>query len=71
MNHQASYKELLAKLQEKTGKTEEAINKQLEEKTKKFSGLLSKEAALFLLAKEAGITPNQDRLVELTPINQL
>lgn len=62
--------EILAKLQEKTGKSEEELNAIAEEKTKRFNGLLSKEAALFLLAREAGIFI-EGKPLQPVPINQL
>lgn len=60
----------LLQLQQKTGKTAIEIESLIEEKTTRFGGLLSKEAALFLLAKEAGLTQTSE-LVQLVPINQL
>ncbi len=50
---------LLEEYLKKTGKTREEAEHLILEKTQKFAGLLTDEAALFLLAKEAGIDPDQ------------
>ncbi len=68
--HSVSSTEILAKLREKTGKTEVELNASAEEKTRQFNGLLSKEAALFLLAREAGIFI-EGKPLQPIPINQL
>ncbi len=68
--HSVSSTEILAKLREKTGKTEEELNAIAEEKTRQFNGLLSKEAALFLLAREQGIFV-EGKPLQPIPINQL
>lgn len=64
---------LLEKLQTKTGKSKAELETLAEEKTQKFAGLLSKEAALFLLAKEAGAVESQALQLpaQPIPINQL
>lgn len=62
--------EILGKLKEKTGKSEEELNALAEEKTRRFNGLLSKEAALFLLCREAGIFI-EGKPLQPVPINQL
>jgi len=51
----ATSAELLEQFMHKTGKTRAEAEALILEKTQKFAGLLSNEAALFLLAKEAGI----------------
>lgn len=68
--HPVSSTEILAKLKEKTGKTEDELNASAEEKTRQFNGLLSKEAALFLLAREQGIFI-EGKPLQPIPINQL
>lgn len=61
---------LLEKLKEKTGKNQAELEALAREKSQRFHGLLSQEAALFLLAKEAGITVDEKPL-QPQPINQL
>jgi replication factor A1 len=65
-----SSQELLEQLKKKTGKSEEELDAIAEEKTQKFNGLLSKEAALFLLARENGIVV-EGKPLQPIPINQL
>lgn len=63
--------ELLDQLSQKTGQSRDEIQEKILEKTRKFSGLLNEEAALVLLAKEAGITQIPKRIFSPTPLNQL
>lgn len=63
--------QLLDQLSQKTGQTRDEIQEKILEKTRKFSGLLNEDAALVLLAKEAGITQTNHRLFSPTPLNQL
>jgi replication factor A1 len=60
----------MEQLKKKTGKSEEELDAIAEEKTQKFNGLLSKEAALFLLARENGIVV-EGKPLQPIPINQL
>ncbi|MBS3061275.1 MAG: hypothetical protein J4215_01690 [Candidatus Diapherotrites archaeon] len=63
---------LLNQYLEKTGKSPEEAEKLIREKTAKFAGLLTEEAALFLLAKEAGINPDlATKTIQPVPIQQL
>jgi ssDNA-binding replication factor A large subunit len=64
--------ELLAQYLTKTGKSAADAEKAIKEKTQKFAGLLTEEAALFLLAKEAGVETDSLRpAVHPTPIRDL
>ncbi len=47
--------ELIKEISEKTGKTEEEINKLIQAKVKKFSGLLTEQGATFMIQKELGL----------------
>ncbi len=47
--------EIIAKIKEKGGLTEEQINKRISQKLKQLSGLISKEGAAHIIANELGI----------------
>ncbi|MDO8625645.1 MAG: DUF2240 family protein, partial [Candidatus Diapherotrites archaeon] len=56
----------------KTGQTPEQAQARILEKTQKFAGLLTEDAALFLLAKEAGVeTDALQAPLKPTPIGEL
>ena len=64
--------QLFGQFVQKTGKTAEECQQLIREKTEKFSGLLTEEAALFLLAKEAGMEPDAPaKTLQPVPIQQL
>lgn len=48
-------KELIGQIVKKTGLAEEDIQKRIDEKEKEFNGLVSREGAIYIIGKEAGI----------------
>lgn len=54
------YEEIVAKIKEKSGLSDEDINSKISEKTKQLSGLISKEGAAHIIANELGIKLFED-----------
>ncbi|MDD3083534.1 MAG: OB-fold nucleic acid binding domain-containing protein [Candidatus ainarchaeum sp.] len=59
---------LVSEISKKTGKTVEEINKLIEKKEKKFSGLLSKQGAIFMIQKELGLKQNINAEIKINEI---
>lgn len=55
MNFDINAEELKVKIEEKTGKSRQEIEKMVEEKVERFAGLLSEEGAVYMIARELGV----------------
>jgi replication factor A1 len=63
-------KELLEEMSEKSGKTIEEITELVEKKVKKFSGLLTKEGATFMIQKELGLKKNDLTTIKINDLKE-
>lgn len=66
-----SYNEIVKKISEEKGLSEEQIASQIKEKLSKFSDLISKEGAAHILANELGVKIFEDARKRTIPIGKL
>ncbi|MDD3159372.1 MAG: OB-fold nucleic acid binding domain-containing protein [Candidatus ainarchaeum sp.] len=61
--------QLISEISQKSGKSNEEIEELINEKTNKFSGLLTKEGAAFMVGKEFGLNQEVNKEVKISEIS--